>query len=269
MKMKSVRYLVLAAAMLLLAPVAAGCGGGGQATVTECGSTTIQPLAEKLAAAFMVDYPDVKVTISGGGSSAGIKSAAEGVVDIGAASRALSPSEAAAVTPLVIAYDAIAMVAHPSNAVSGLTTQDLRDIYAGEITNWNQVGGPDILIHVVAREEGSGTRDAFEEMIMGEGRVSREAILQPSNGAVRTLVAGDTAAIGFISLGYVDDTIKPLAIDGVAPSIQSAVSGSYRVVRPLLFVTKKTPSGNIKTFLDFCLSPEGQAIVAEDYIPVN
>jgi phosphate transport system substrate-binding protein len=237
--------------------------------ITEAGSTTVQPVAESLAAAFMAKYPDITVIIQGGGSSTGVKSAAEGTVDIGAASRELKAEEIGTVVEHVLARDGIAIVAHPSQIVSNLTKEQVLQIFSGEITNWSEVGGADETINVVAREEGSGTRAAFEEMVMGDALITAMAILQPSNGAVRTTVAGDPNAIGFLSFGYLDSTTKALSIDGVAATVENAINGSYPIVRPLLFLTKGIPEGIVKEFINFCLGPEGQAIVAEDYIPVN
>ena len=237
--------------------------------ITEAGSTTVQPVAESLAAAFMTKYPDIKVVIQGGGSSTGVKSAAEGTVDIGAASRELKSSEIGSVVEHVLARDGIAIVAHPSQTISNLTKDQVKQIFAGEISNWSQIGGPNKDINVVAREEGSGTRAAFEEMVMGEALITATAILQPSNGAVRTTVAGDPNAIGFLSFGYLDSSIKALSIDGVAGTVENAKNGTYPIVRPLLFLTKSQPEGIVKEFINFCLGSEGQEIVAEDYIPVN
>ncbi len=239
-------------------------------TITEAGSTTVQPVAESIAAAFMSKYPGVKVVIQGGGSGVGVKSAAEGTVDIGAASRELTPEEATKVTPHVLAKDGIAIVAHKSQTVSNLTKAQVADIFTGKITKWSQIGGPDKTIHVIAREEGSGTRAAFEEMVLPKGAViTSNAILQPSNGALRTAVAGDPDAIGFLSFGYLDDTVKAFSIDGIPATVENAKKGTYPIVRPLLFLTKGEPKGIVKEFINFCLGPAGQEIVAKDYIPVN
>jgi len=238
--------------------------------VTEAGSSTVQPVAEKLGNAFMAKNPKVSIVIQGGGSSVGVKSVAEGTVDIGAASRELKSSEMDLGQDIhVLARDGIAIVFHPSQTVSGLTKDQVRDVFAGEITNWSDVGGADKEIHVVAREEGSGTRAAFEEMVMGKKGpvITADAILQPSNGAVRTAVSGDPDAIGFLSFGYLDASVKAVDIDGVAATVANAKNGTYPVVRPLLFLTKGEPTGLVKTFIDFCLSAEGQGIVeAEGYL---
>jgi len=274
---KKKRWLALPVAVVLASMLAlAGCGEAAtteepgdsppakqeKSTITEAGSTTVQPVAEKLGHAFTRKYPDVTVVVQGGGSSTGVKSAAAGTVDIGAASRELKESEKTlGLVTHVLAQDGIAIVAHPSQVVSDLSKEQVRDIFAGEITRWSEVGGADREIHVVAREEGSGTRAAFEEMVMGEVLIGAGAILQASNGAVRTAVAGDADAIGFLSFGYINDTIKALSINGVAATVANTNSGKYPVVRPLLFLTKGQPAGVVKQFIDFCLGPEGQAIV--------
>ena len=252
---------------VVVALILAGCSAGASTTVTEAGSTTVQPLAEKLAAAFKVQNPDVSITIQGGGSSVGIKSCNDGTVDIGAASRELKAGEPNLVKHL-LARDGIAIIAHPSNPVTGLTREQVKKIFAGEITKWSQVGGENKDIHVIAREEGSGTRTAFEEMVMGEALVKISAILLPSNGAIRTAVSSNPPASGFVSFGYIGSSVKALAIDGMAATATNAKNGSYAIVRPLYFLTKEQPTGLVKEFIDFCLSPEGQSIVAEDgYIP--
>ena len=238
-------------------------------TITEAGSTTVQPVAEKFAGVFMEMYPEVTVTIQGGGSSVGVKSADDGTVDIGAASRELKSSEPPLVKHL-LCRDGIAIATNPESTISGLTKDELRQIFAGEITNWSEVGGSSAEIIVVAREEGSGTRAAFEEMVMDESLITNMAILQPSNGAIRTTVATTPNAIGFLSFGYLDDSVKSLAVDGVEGTVDNAKNGSYPVVRPLYFLTKEEPTGIVKLFISFCLSSAGQSIVEDEgYISVN
>jgi phosphate transport system substrate-binding protein len=168
----------------------------------------------------------------------------------------------------VLAKDGIAIITNPSNTVTNLTREQVIGIYSGTITNWSQVGGASEQIVVVSREEGSGTRAAFEEMVMGEELITAKAILQPSNGAVRTTDAGDAKAVGFLSFGYLDSSVKAVSIDGVEATVENALNGSYPIVRPLLFITKGQPAGLVKEFIYFCLGREGQEIVGEDYIPV-
>ena len=258
-------------ALLLIAVVLPACSssssnssGGTSGTITEAGSTTVQPVAEKLAGAFKAKNPNVEIVIQGGGSSVGVKSAAEGTVDIGAASRELKDNEKGTVVPHLLARDGIAIVTAPGNSVTGLTKEQVKKIFMGEIKKWSEVGGTGAEIHVVAREEGSGTRAAFEEMVMGEEVITKTAILQPSNGAIRTTVTGDPNAIGFLSFGYIDQSVKALAIDGIEGTAANAKAGKYPIVRPLYFLTKSEPTGLVKAFLDFCTGPEGQKIVEEE-----
>lgn len=170
----------------------------------------------------------------------------------------------------VIARDGIAIVTCPGSGVDELTMDEVRDIFAGNITNWNQVGGSNDMITVVAREEGSGTRAAFEEMVMGDELIGLDAILQPSNGAVRTTVATTPGSIAFLSFGYLDDSTSPIKVNGVAPTPENAANGSYPVVRPLNMVTQGAPTGSIAGWLEYILGDEAQELVAsEGYLPVN
>lgn len=266
--------------VLAMAVVLGGCsssndnGDNGETgllgKITINGSSTVQPLSELLATAFMALHPDVTITVQGGGSSVGIQSAADGIVDIGAASRELKSSEEGTVIPTVIARDGIAVVVNNSQAVDDLTLEQVRGIFAGNVTNWNQVGGADAEIVVIAREEGSGTRGAFEELVMEDDLISVTALLFPSNGALRTAVNQTPGAIGFLSFGYLDGTIAPLAIDGVAATTDNIDNGTYSVVRPLLYLTASVPARLVEAFIDFCLSAEGQSIVEEEgYLSVS
>jgi len=242
-------------------------------TISAAGSTTVQPLAQLLGEAFVAANPGVRIEVQGGGSSVGVKSAVQGTADIGMASREIKASELEEYPNMqvfAIAYDGIAPVVHPDVAVDGLTLEQVRDIFAGKITNWQEVGGSDALIVVVAREEGSGTRDAFDELVMGEELITDLALLQQSNGAVRTTVATTPDAIGFLSFGYLDESVKAVAVDGAAPTAANVKNGSYPVVRPLNMVTDGEPEGLVKSWLDWILSEAGQAIVAaEGYIAAN
>jgi phosphate transport system substrate-binding protein len=238
-------------------------------TITTGGSTTVQPLSETLSGAFMQIFPEVEVTVTGGGSSVGVTSASNGTLDIGAASRELKASEEGlGLVVSVLAYDGIAVVVNAAQTVTGLSTEQIKHIFAGEITNWNEIGGANDDIVVVSREEGSGTRAAFEELVMGETLITDTAILQSSTGALKTTVAGNKKAIGYISMGYLDSSVNALDIDGVAGTEENAKNGSYPIVRPLLYVTKGEPAGIVKKYIDFCRGIAGQAIVAEDYISI-
>jgi phosphate transport system substrate-binding protein len=239
----------------------------GQAVVA--GSTSVQPLAEELADAFMSKNPGARVQVQGGGSSAGIAAALSGAAQIGMSSRELKPTETG-LTAVEIAKDGIAFVVHPSNTqVANLTNEQIRKIFAGEITNWKEVGGKNEKILVVTREAGSGTRGAFEELVMGKSKITTDAIVQGSTGAVMTTVAQAKNGIGYISMGSLDKTVKAIKVDGVAATEENVVKKQYKVSRPFLFLTKGQPTGVAKAFIDFILSKDGQKIVGRDYIPVS
>lgn len=280
MNLKKTSALVLTAVLLI--GILAGCGrpadtnqggtqGGGE-NITLNGSTSVQPLAEELSQAFKAKNPNALIDIQGGGSGVGIKSAMDGVVDIGMSSRELKPEEKN-LKEYKIAIDGIAVIVNPANGVNDLSTEQIRKIYSGEITDWSEVGGKAGKITVVTREEGSGTRGAFIELTgleteEGGKKVDKtvvSAITQGSTGAVITTVAGDPNAIGFASYGSAKDKteIKLISVDGQAITEENLNSGSYKIARPFLMLTKEEPTGLAKDFLDFALSPEGQDIVAK------
>lgn len=239
------------------------------------GSTSVQPLADELAKYFMQQYPKVSIEVQGGGSSVGIKSAIQGIVDIGTSSRELTEDEAKQLSSkgwqeIKIAEDGIAVIVHKSNPVSNLTIYQIRDIFSGKIKNWKEVGGKDAKIVVVTREEGSGTRGAFEEIVMGKSaKITDSAIVQPSTGAVKTTVSQDENAIGYISIGVLDSTVKGVKVEGIEPTEKNVKLGKYKIKRPFLFLVSKNPTKVTKAFVDFVLSDEGQAIVAKNYISVK
>ena len=257
----------------------AAAGLSGQ--IQLAGSTTVQPLAEELAESFMGMNPDVVIEIQGGGSSVGVTSAGDATVDIGNASREIKDSEFEAYPDLqvfTIAYDGIAIVVNADVDLDSLSVEQVRAIFGGEITNFNEVGGSDAEITVVSREEGSGTRAAFEELVMeykdasGEKvatSISENAILQQSNGQVRTTVSTTPNTIAFLSFGFLDDSVKAVTIDGVAPSVENVKNGSYSIYRPLNMMTNGAPGELAQAFLDYILSDAGQAIVGADYITVT
>lgn len=264
--------LLVVVGILAMSMVAVGCGKKLSGTVSIAGSTTVQPLAELLGDGFMAKYPHVRIDVGGGGSSVGVTSVKNGTVDIGATSRETKDEELPIVKHL-LAKDGIAIIVKPGNPVNGLTKAQVRDIFGGVITNWKDVGGPDKTINVVVREAGSGTRTAFEEMVMAKPdpavAVVNTALQQNSNGGVKQVIGSDAYAIGFISFGYIDNTVKALSIDGVDAAAENAKSGTYPIVRPLYFLTKEEPTGLVKDFIDFCLGDAGQAIVAEEgYISI-
>lgn len=241
-----------------------------QGTVSIIGSTSVQPIAQTLADEFSSIETGIKVDIQGVGSTAGVKAANDGTANIGTASRELKTEEKEwGLTEHVIALDGIAIAIHPENTVSDLTKEQAAQIFKGEITNWKEVGGADAQIIVVSREDGSGTRGAFEEILKIEGELSEKALIAEGNGAVKQNIATKTDAIGYVSLGYLDNSIKALKIDGVEATVANIQANQYTVSRPFLMLTKGEPTPETKAFLDFIMSAEGQKIVAEDYIPVK
>ena len=249
-----------------------GCGSTGE-KVSVAGSTTVAEPMEKLAGAYKTVNPEVEVEVQGNGSSAGIKSVSDGIADIGMSSRELSESEKQlGLTETVIAHDGIAVVVNPANGVQDLTLEQLRGIYEGTITNWSELGGIDQDIIVVTREAGSGTRSAFEEIVglLNEDKASTitdTALVSEGTGSIMATVASKEAAIGYISLGYMDDTVKGVAIDGVVPSAETIKDGTYKVSRPLIVLTKDA-NENTQDFVDYIVSEEGQELMSEKYISV-
>jgi phosphate transport system substrate-binding protein len=247
--------------------------GAEKSTIKISGSTTVLPIAKETAKKYMQKHPNVLIEVSGGGSGFGIKQVGEGLVDIGMASRDVKPAEMEKYSDLKvynIGLDGVAIIVNPSNKVSALTKEQLKKIYAGEITNWKEVGGEDAPINVYTRDEESGTREVFHEKALDKGDITEKATVVQSNGAMKTAVAGDKNAIGFISIGYLDNSVKGVKFDGVEPTEENVKNGKYKVSRTLHMITKGEPTGAVKDYLDYVLSPEGQEVVKEKgYMPIN
>ena len=240
-----------------------GKNGKAKHTITIAGSTSVMPFTEKLAEHFMLDHPNFVIDVQGGGSTAGIQAVTNNTVNIGMSSRELKDKEKILNT-ITICHDGISIILHPQNPVNGLTLQQVRDIYNGSITNWKELGWIDRKIDAVTREEGSGTRSAFEELVMKKKEIDDGIMVQDSNGSVKEVVATDPYAMGYISLGLLDEKVKPVAIDGVAPSIKSIKAGRYKIVRPFLYVTNGELEPYAKEFVDFILSRDGQKILKKE-----
>ena len=235
--------------------------------VTVSGSTSVEPVGIALGDEFMALNPDVKFTYQGIGSSAGVTNANDGVTMLGTASREIKDSEKEyGMTEVVLAYDGIAVIANTANAaVSDLTVEQVQKIYLGEIKNWNQVGGDDQSIVVVSREAGSGTRGAFEEIVGFEDMLVASATIAEGNGAVKETVVGNPYAIGYVSFTYVDDTVKPMLIEGAEPTVDNVLSGTYPVSRPFMIVYHEDNlSDAAKDFLDFITTDKAKEIIAEE-----
>ena len=269
------------AAVLLVTAFVCGCTDSGPApaeteTISVTGSTTVLPLAQITAEAYMDTHPEADIQVSGGGSSVGVKAVGTGTADVGMASRELKSSESEIYPDLVqhvVAKDAIAIIVHPSNTVSDLSVAHIKSIYLGEITNWKDVSGPDETIVVVGRDSASGTREYFLEAVMDKEDFTTSQLEKNSNGAVRQTVAQTPGAIGYVGLGYIDATVKAVPVkigsSSVDASVETVISGEYPIARGLNMFTAGQPTGLSADYLAFIKSSEGQALVAEEgFVPV-
>lgn len=266
--LRRIRVSISAVILTLTISLLAACGKTEGSGMIIAGSTSVQPYAEVLAEEYMIMNPESLIDIQGGGSSAGITAAQSQSAAIGMSSRSLQVDELD-LWQTEIAIDGLVLIVNPKNPIEDLSLDQIRDIYAGKITHWSQLSGGGSKINLIAREEGSGTRSAFTELAMGEEEITPKAIVQDSNGSVMQLVAGDPNAIGFISLGLVNDQVKALDLDGVEAIGENIINETYKLARPFLFVTKGEPTGLTKSFIDFTLSSEGQKILSDEgLIPI-
>ncbi|MFA7257803.1 MAG: PstS family phosphate ABC transporter substrate-binding protein [Kiritimatiellales bacterium] len=243
------------------------------------GSTTVGPIAKAFAEYFMAAHPDVNITVSESGSGNGAKSIMNGTCDIADMSRPMKDSEfkAAAdngIQPVahVVALDGLPILVHPQNPVAELTTEQIRRIYTGEITNWKEVGGPDLAIVVITRDTNSGTYETFEGMVMNKQKITEKAEYVGSNGAIRQRVQSTPAAIGYAGLGFVDKTVKALKVNGVYPSAATVRTGEYPISRPLFMYTNGYPKlgSALYQFVTLHLTEDGQEMVEQiGFIPVT
>jgi phosphate transport system substrate-binding protein len=232
-------------------------------TVTIAGSTSVMPFTEKLAEHFMVDHPDFVIDVQGGGSTAGVQACMNDTVNIGMSSRQLKEEEMI-LNEIVICYDGISVVVNPKNPISELTLKQVRDIFNGKTKNWQELGWVNRGIDAVTREEGSGTRGSFEELIMRSEDIDDGIMVQDSNGSVKEVVATDPYAIGYISLGLVDKRVKALPIDKIAPNLNNIKNKKYRIIRPFIYLSKGEPQEYAKSFVDYVLSKDGQSILTKE-----
>lgn len=239
-------------------------------TLSMNGSTSMEKVIKAVNGAFMEKNKGVTVNLNLTGSGTGIQEASEGKCDIGNSSRKLKDEEAEKLDATVVGLDGIALVVNPVNKLEDITLQDLAKVYSGEITNWKELGGDDKAIVVIGREDGSGTRDGFESIVMGDKEPKYAQELE-STGSVINAVATTDGAIGYASLANVDETVKALKIGGVEATEENVKSGAYEVQRPFICATLKGSDNKLaKAYLDFILSEEGQALVlAQGAVPVK
>ncbi len=244
-----------------------------QGTLKIGGSTTIQPLTQTAADKLMQLNKGLSISIAGGGSGEGIKGTDAGTFNIGSVSRDLEAADKKTYPGLnsyAIGSDGIVIITNTKNSLDNLTKQQVVDIFTGKVKNWKEIGGPDAAIFIQTREPGSGTLTAFEELaLLKKSKVAATATPHSSNGLIKEAVARNVNAIGFLSMGYLDSSIKAPRVEGVSPFKSKALSREWPYVRGLNVVTKGSPSGLSAKFINYLRSSQGQAIVSEDYLPLK
>lgn len=262
-------------AALMLGPAQSALAGEN---IIIDGSTTVGPIAKAFAEFYKESHPNVNITISESGSGNGVKSLINKACNIANLSRFMKDSEfkscvANGVLPVahVVAFDGLAVIVNPKNKIRSLTMSDIAAIYTGKITNWKQLGGDDAKIVVVSRDTNSGTYETFNELVLKKAKIVKDAEYVGSNGQARTRVNTTKDAIAYVGLGFVDDTVKPLSVEGILPNAKSITSGKYPIARPLFMFTNGYPKmgGDIFNFVTLHLSGEGREIISDlGYIPV-
>lgn len=240
------------------------------------GSTTVLPIAQAAAEEFMKMNPGVNISVSGGGSGNGIKAIIDGSCDIADASRFIKDKEIKLAhengvlpVPHRVALDCVVPVVHPTNPLKNITLDQLKAIYTGEVKNWKEIGGPDKSIVVVSRDTSSGTYEVWHKIALKKERVTPKALLQASNGAVAQLVSKNEFAIGYVGIGYLNDELKALTVDGVEANPDTALDGSFPISRALFMFTNGWPKGDTLSFINYIVSPTGQALAQQEgFVPI-
>jgi phosphate transport system substrate-binding protein len=284
MKIISKKLVSILLIGVLVVGIFSGCSKANDSASNEkylsiVGSTSVTPVLTQLADAYMTLNDGVKIDVQGIGSSAGVKAAYDKSADIGMSSRNLKEAEKEwNLIETTIAYDGIAISVNPNNTVEKLTIEQVKDIFKGIITNWNEVGGKDEEIIVISRESGSGTRGAFEGLVGLEEKdadgnkfsvLVEDALIADGNGAVKANVASKENAIGYLSFSYLDSSIKTLVINDIEPLVENIENGTYKISRPFLLLTNDESSKLANDFIEYILSDEGQNIVADKLISVK
>ncbi|MEA3363157.1 MAG: phosphate ABC transporter substrate-binding protein [Thermodesulfobacteriota bacterium] len=244
-----------------------------QGEIDIAGGTAHIPVMKDAAKIIMTSYPQINITVAGGGSGVGVQKVGEGLVDIGNAGRPVSEKEREKYSKLrsfPFAIDGVAPVVNPANPISGLTSVQIQDVFSGKINNWKYVGGDDVRIHIYSRDEASGTRSVFWKKCLNRGVIVESANIVASNGAMKVAVSQDRYALGYMSIGHLDNTVKAIKLNGVAPTQDNAINGSYPVVRKLFMNTNGAPKPLVQAFIDYVLSSEGAGnISGHGYIPLR
>jgi phosphate transport system substrate-binding protein len=269
------KVTILMVGVVILTAIFAGCTGsnntGASGTIKVTGSTTVLPIAQATADAFMKNNSKADIQVSGGGSGVGVTSAGDGTADVGMSSRDLTAAEESkypTLTKTTVATDCLVMIVHLSNTVSALSILQIRGIYNGTYKNWKALGGPDLTITLVGRDSASGTRDYFTSAVMNKQNTTAGMLELNSNGAVQSTVSTTPGAIGYVGLGYAGTPSHALKIvvgtDQIEANSVNALNGKYPLSRPLFMLTKGAPTGLAKDYIDFILSAKGQAIVEKE-----
>lgn len=247
------------------------------------GSDTLLPLTQELAEEYLAEHPEAEIIVTGGGSGVGIAALMENTTDIAMASRSIKfgekmkfAEEGLKATEVTVAYDALAVVVHPSNPVARLTREQLEAIFRGKITNWKEVGGEDRKIVVYSRETSSGTYEFFKESVLENKNYMSSILSMPATGAIIQSVRQTKGAIGYIGLAYLNRYVKALAVsyDGgvhyAEPSVENAVNGSYPIVRPLYYYYDSGKEAQVSPFISYVISPKGQeSVLSQGFVPVT
>ncbi|MEW6171895.1 MAG: phosphate ABC transporter substrate-binding protein [Bacillota bacterium] len=274
--------IALAAALVVVMAVAAGCGAGNPPSrqaalsgkIIVVGSTAMQPFVEEAATAFYEKNPDVQITVQGGGSGTGLSQVSQGACNIGNSDIFAEEKESIDSSQLVdhkVVVQAFAVVANPGVGVDSLSKKQLQDIFTGKITNWKQVGGKDQKIFLVNRAKGSGTRSTFRKYVMDGIEEAKGDAEQDSSGAVHKIVSETDGAVSYMAIAYLNDKVKTIKIDGAAPTEADIAGGRYPFWSYGHMYTKGQPNSVVKAFIDYVLSDEVQQGLVKEmyYFPVN
>lgn len=244
-----------------------------QGKIDIAGGTAHIPVMKDAARKIMTQYPRINITVAGGGSGVGIQKVGEGLVDIGNAGRPVSSKELSQYPQLIsfpFAVDGVAPIVNPANQIINLNSAQIKDIFSGKISNWKDVGGDDAAIHIYSRDEASGTRAVFWKKCLSKGDIVESANIVPSNGAMKVAISQDRHALGYMSIGHLDETVKAVALDNVAPTQENAINGSYPVVRKLFMNTNGAPEPLVKAFINYILGADGAtSITRHGYISLK
>ncbi|MDR1045048.1 MAG: phosphate ABC transporter substrate-binding protein [Candidatus Adiutrix sp.] len=246
---------------------------GQSGVINIAGGTAHIPVMMEAAKRIMQFNDKIDITVTGGGSGAGVRQVGEGLVNIGNTGRALKDSEIKqyGLISYPFAIDGVAVAVHSSNKVSDLNPEQAQKLFSGQISNWKELGGDDVPVTLYTREDGSGTREVFVDVLLNQEAIDPKAVIVNSNGSMKISISKDKGAAGYVGIGHVDDSIKALKIEGVEPSQENAANGAYKVTRLLYMNTKGQPDKLTATFIEYITgSAEGRSLIeAAGYIPYS